>query len=517
MFLQLFDGKFVITMKLVKWVTKMEKNIKLQKRTMILFFAIMIVFSSISGGVYAAFQPSQVSTLAGTGELGSLNGKVQNAKFSFPSYAVQTKEGSMIISDTQNHLIRKVSNGNVETLAGVTEEVDAYGFPVGGFKDGNQNQAMFNEPKGLAVDAEGTIYIADSGNNAIRKMTTDGTVETVTDQLNGPTDIVISQTGTLYVTDTLNHQVVEVDQDGNVRTVAGGGYTSDGDWLIGDFADGNGLAAQFNEPTGLAIDAEYNLYVSDKGNQRIRKVTEGGEVTTVAGSGENTIEGTSYIEGGYIDGVASQAKFNYPNGLTIDEEGVLYIADTYNHVIRKLENNQVSTVAGNGDSGITSGTESNAQFSGPEDITVLNNNNLVVVDRLNNRLRIINWYELPVENEVNSDVTVAYNDEYILFPDEQPKIVNSRTMVPLRALSEFFNYEVVWESETETVYLSRDDQVITLQIGNTEVDLNGELFTLDAEPFIQGDRTHVPVRFISEAFDYQVDWLSKERAVLLRD
>ena len=210
---------------------------------------------------------------------------------------------------------------NVTTLAGD-------GSPR--FQD--TNPAAFSDPFGVAVAADGTVYVADAGeSNRIRKITPDGIV----------------------------------------ATFAGG---KEG------FSDGLTMAASFNTPSGLAIDADGNLYVADTGNHRIRKITPEGQVSTLAGDGT----------AGYVDGPASQARFNGPIGVAVDARGNTYVADTYNDRIRVISSDgQVSTVAGNGTPGYVDGDRSTAQFDTPCGIVTAADGSLIVADTGNDRLRKI--------------------------------------------------------------------------------------------------------------------------------
>ncbi|WP_102348177.1 stalk domain-containing protein [Bacillus sp. Marseille-P3661] len=474
-----------------------------------------------SSMVDAAFKPANVKTIAGSGELGYQDGSASLAKFNSPTVAVEGSNGTYYIVDTHNHRIRVVNaNNQVSTFAGVTTENDEYGFAVGGFKDGAASTAMFNLPKGLARSNEGILYVADSGNNAIRAIDTNGTVSTVMKDLQGPSDVVISQTGELIVSDTLNHRIVKITEQGGVSVIAGGGYSKDGDWLVGGYADGNGQAAKFNEPTGLAVSKSGEIYVADTGNQRIRKISADGTVTTVAGSGSEKIGDFGYIAGGFADGDAKQAQFNFPTGLAFDTNGNLYVADSLNHVVRVITSaGEVQTVAGiAGESGNKVGPESKAQFHRPSDVTVLTNGELLIADEMNNKVRMIDWFELPASFvKGNKNIEVVFNNNPVVFSDAKPKIINNRTMIPLRAVTETFGYKVDWNEVTKGITIQNGEQIIELTVGETTVK-GTNTFAMDVAPEVEKstNRTYVPIRFIAEAFNYQVDWLGVEQVVLIR-
>jgi len=235
-----------------------------------------------SGNLYLADQGNDtirmiasnaaVTTLAGLARSsGSTNGTGGNARFYFPVGVATDTSGNVYVADTDNHTIRKIAPGGVvSTLAGLA------GFP--GYTDGVGNGARFNYPDGVTVDAAGNVYVADTSNELIRKITPGGVVTTVA--------------GTVFTSGT---------------------------------NDGTGAAALFNGPKGLALDSSTNLYVADTGNDTIRKITPAGVVTTLAGLG-----GVS----GRVDATGKAARFYAPSGLAMDTSGNLYVADTYNQCLR---------------------------------------------------------------------------------------------------------------------------------------------------------------------------------------
>ena len=230
-------------------------------------------------------------------------------------------------------------------------------------RDGKQ--PSFSDPYGVAVAADGTIYVADAGeSNRIRKIL----------------------------------------PDGNVTTLAGG---SEG------FADGIGASASFNTPSALALGPDGNLYVADTGNNRIRKITPEGNVSTVAGDGT----------AGYVDGPAATAQFNAPIGLTVSGGGDIYVADTYNDVIRMITTEgQVTTIAGGGTPGYADGEQKVALFDTPCGIIVANNN-LIVADTGNGRLRKVSAEgsvtTLPVSGEeLSSPAGLAFSHDSFLYVTE---------------------------------------------------------------------------------------------------
>lgn len=272
-----------------------------------------------------------ISTVAGSGQLGSSGdgGLAINAAMNEPNGVVADGTGNLYISDTNNHRIRKVNSaGIITTIAGL-------GLPGFGGDGGAGTQALFNTPVGLVLDTAGNLLIADGGNHRVRKLNlSTGIITTMAGngygfggdggqamqaQLNFPTGVALDQNGNLYIAETSNHQVRKVTPAGVISCYAGAGtrgFSGDG---------GQATAAQFNAPGGLTVDAAGNLYVTDQGNHRVRKVASDGMITTVAGTGNATSQTSD--EGG----LATNAALNAPAGVAVDGAGNLFIADTGNH------------------------------------------------------------------------------------------------------------------------------------------------------------------------------------------
>lgn len=488
---------------------------------------------------------AQVTTAAGKGDLGDANGEASEATFRAPWSLLPLADGSVLIADARSHLIRKLSGGLVSTYAGITLAKDAYAFPVGGLIDGPLAASVFQQPKGLAADAAGNVYVADAENHAIRKIDRDGQVTTVAGSgvlgakdgkgseasFHSPQDVAVAADGTVYVADTLNHAIRKIASDGTVTTLNAPSTrvveVSPGEVKpAGDFADGSLETSKFNEPTGIAIDAKGNLYVSDSGNQAIRYVDLAAQtVTTVAGSsavsyGKNAL----YVKGGFADGAAADARFNFPRGLAVTSGGGVLIADSLNHSVRYLKDGIVRTVAGDREQfgGQADGIESIASLQHPADVAILADGSLLVADAYNNKIRKIDFYELPAGIADDGEVKVVYGDRKIEF-DAQPEIVNDRTMVPVRPVAEAIAFDVRYEENgqgEQTVELSKDGKTVRFAIGRETLTTiaGGEARTsvIDAAPYIKEGRTYVPVRFFAEELGLDVQWDDATRTVILR-
>lgn len=333
---------------------------------------------SQTAATVAVTDKSQVSTYAQLNPSGS------------PAYAVKGAGDTLVVSDAQRHTLQIL--GADKTVSDVTARNNAvgeYAISAGGYKDGPAGKARLNTPNGIARDEKGLLYVADSANGAIRIVDQKGAVRTLADGLNYPTGIVLGSDGALYVAETLGHRILKIDVQGLKTVLAGGGYPLKEEVPEGRFADGRGEQAQFNEPRGLAIDADGNLYVADTGNQRIRKVTPEGIVTTLAGAGTEKIKNTPYISGGYQDGNAETALFNFPTGLAVSPNKTVYVADSLNHCIRAiLPSGVVRTLAGTGVSGNKDGPADQAQFNLPTDILFWKDGSLLIIDQGNALVRI---------------------------------------------------------------------------------------------------------------------------------
>lgn len=380
-----------------------------------------------------------ITTIAGTGStgFGGDGGAATGAQLNVP-YAVTTDGQDVYIADTNNNRIRRVdSAGMITTVAGGGNSEDGglatdakllspQGIVVGELGmyipdtvgnigrvwhvdsagviatvaggrsiigDGaGATAAQLGDPLGVAIDALGEIYVADTGYERIRRIDRTGVITTVAGngifgyggdgsaataaELSSPGDLAIDGVGNLYIADTSNHRIRRVDPNGTITTVAGtgtGGYSGDG---------GAATAAKLFFPYGVAVDGAGNLYIADTYNQRIRRVDTSGEITTVAGVGTLGYSG---------DGsAATAAQLHYPHGVAIDKLGNLYIADTYNHSIRRVDpTGIITTVAGVGTSGFSGdgSAAAVAELNAPTHIVVDQLGNLDIADSQNYRIR----------------------------------------------------------------------------------------------------------------------------------
>ncbi|TYP73782.1 stalk domain-containing protein [Paenibacillus methanolicus] len=482
----------------------------------------------------------EIHTLAGSGEYAYREGKGSEATFNQPT-SLLAVSGSLVLADTHNQRIRTIAaDGATSTLAGTDWASGDWDLALGGLNDGKIGESVLNEPGGLAADANGNMYIADTENHAIRKLDRAGMLTTIAG--NGaigskdgqsaearfyhPLDVAVTADGIIYVADTLNHVIRKIEA-GKVSTIGTPPeraiLSAEEAELAGNFADGPLAGAKFNEPSGLALDAKGNLFVSDTGNQRIRYIDFGqGVVTTVAGGRTGLFPGygeeEAYVTGDYADGVAAEAKFNAPRGLAVTSEGGLLIADSLNHAIRYLKDGVVTTLAGTpGDTGRVDGVASASGFNKPTDVAWLGGDSFAVADAGNNRIGIVRPYALPAGLKKAETIHLLLDRQRIA-TDAAPVVMNAATFVPVRVITEQLGFTVQYR-EGKTV-LTRGELSYTVTakaalIAKSEAGKTQNV-KLSAVPFYKEGRLFVPVRFFAEEAELDVQWLSDVGAVLMR-
>jgi DNA-binding beta-propeller fold protein YncE len=320
-----------------------------------------------------------VITFAGTGSAGAVDGTKAQASFDDPTQIAIDGQGFFYVTDKENNAIRRISpQGVVTTIAGT----GASGF------SNTTGAITFNFPDGVAANSGGNyVYVADEGNNAIRLLTDQVTASTLAGdgypgytnasdtaaRFNAPAAVAIDSSGNVYVADDGNNVIRKISSKGNVTTLAGSGQRGS--------VDATGTAASFNQPQALCVDIAGNVYVADQGNNKIRKITAQGVVTTIAGNGT----------AGLLDGKFTASEFNQPAGIAIDSNGNLFVGDSGNNVIRKIvpATGAVITYAGSGQAGATNGTLSSSTFSNPQGLVVTPQGLIYVVDTGNDLIRVI--------------------------------------------------------------------------------------------------------------------------------
>jgi sugar lactone lactonase YvrE len=326
-----------------------------------------------------------VTTLAGNGEEGYADGTGTAAQFNQPQDVAVDGTGNVYVAE-ENQRIRKISpEGVVTTLAGSGER---------GYADGTGAVAKFYYPRGVAVDGAGNVYVAEE-NQRIRKISPKGVVTTLAGSTTGyadgtgtaarfhyPKSVAADGSGNVYVGDSNNHRIRKISPEGAVSTLAGSGEAG--------YADGPAQAAQFSGPRGVTVDGSGNIYVADGANNRICKISPDGVVTTLAGITPDVVTANPGNTKGYANGTGAEARFRFPGAVAVDRAGNVYVADVENNRIRKISpEGMVSTLAGSGEAGYADGPAQAAQFNYPLGVAVDESGNIYVADRDNHCIRKI--------------------------------------------------------------------------------------------------------------------------------
>ncbi len=347
--------------------------------------AMFLAFAFFISGIFKAQTISTIAGTVGAGYSGD-GGVATSAQLNNSAGVALDAFGNIYIADASNHRIRKVSpTGTITTFAGTG---------VGGFSgDGGQAvSAQLNNPFGIAVDAIGNVYIGDFSNHRVRKVNTLGVISTIAGtttagfsgdgaaanlaQLNLPFGVAVDGAGNIYIVDSGNNRVRKISNTGIISTIAG--------TTVAGFGGDGGIAtlAQLNNPRGVSVDGAGNVYIADMANQKVRKINTSGIISTIAGT----------TTGGYSGdgGQATIAQLTSPHGVAIDKAGNVYIADAGNHRIRKVNTSGViSTYAGTGTSGYSGdgGAATSAQLNIPAGINIDAGGNIFIADASNNRIR----------------------------------------------------------------------------------------------------------------------------------
>lgn len=329
----------------------------------------------------------RVGTVAGNAGQKSLDGSASSARFNNPWGVAVDGSGNIYVADSASHVIRKVDiNHNVSTFAGT--------IGVAGANDainGPATSASFNLPQGIAFDGSGNLFVTDSGNNIIRKITPSSAVSTIAGtagtsgtadgtgasaQFNNPEGIAFdASAGVLYVCDTWNHTIRKLTTDGTVWNVS----TFAGTAGVAGNQNAIGTAASFSFPQGIAVDAAGSVYVADTANQLIRSIDPSGQVNTLAGTSGTT---------GSLNG--SGGLFWDPTGIAVDAQKNVYVTDAFNHAVRKIDQGRnVMTIAGTAAVFGSGDGQTSAQFWSPQGITLDANGNLIVADTANGTIRML--------------------------------------------------------------------------------------------------------------------------------
>lgn len=360
--------------------------------------------------------------------------------------------GNIYVADTYNNMIKKITAEGLEIVAGGFDIKGNMGFPKGRLVDGKALEARFNQPRDIYITNSGVIYVADTGNNVIRKIEA-GYVSTIsgngkpgfTDgmanvaQFNLPSALTMDSEGKLYVADTLNNSIRVISKDGSVQTLS---FMPDGQTLT---------SGALNEPSDILFDDKGVLYILDSGNQSIKRVQDG-VISLVAGTVNDVNINTGYVNAGLVDGVGNEAKFNFPKGFAMDGKGNLFVADSWNHVIRVITpEGEVHTFSGEPFKGNIDGDIKTARYDIPTGI-IVNNGVLVISDMWNNEIK---------------EIQIDYNDMHFgnsdwMFWDDHNEVVLDKPIInegnvylmPFKSTMMYYGYDVSWDAVNRRVLYS---------------------------------------------------------------
>ena len=346
------------------------------------------VAAVVATGASGASRAGTIATIAGTGTAGYSGdgGRATAAQLSGPDAVAVDGRGNVYIADRENNRVRRVSaSGTITTIAGT----GVAGFSGDG---GPATAAQLNLPSGVAVDARGTVYIADLANNRVRAVNPAGTIVTIAGtgvrgitgnggpatsaQLNSPGGVAVDGKGNVYFAE--GARVRKVGSDGTITTVAGTG--------VRGFSGDGGLAtaARLNGPEGVAVDALGSVYVADYSNSRVRKVSPAGTITTIAGNGRTGVAGDG--------GPANEARVSAPVGVAVDQRGNVYISDEIGQRVRMVgRNGTITTIAGTAGAGSSGdgGPATSARLNVPYGVAVDGNGDVYITEYTGNRVRKI--------------------------------------------------------------------------------------------------------------------------------
>jgi len=431
--------------------------------------------------------------------------------------------GNLVVADSKCDRIQLL-DGDRNRRVGLPGQFGLSYRDSGALIDGFRENAMFMKPSGVSVCRAGEVIIADTGNHVIRRMDDEYVITIAGNgkagfsdgkegeaQFNSPRSAVMCPDGYIYVSDTLNHIIRRIDPEGFVTVFAG---------LPGEsgFADGSLATARFYEPCGLYIDQDGVIYIADSANHAIRKI-ENGIVSTIAGRPGERDRYTGYNQGGYIDGNNDLARFNFPRDIALLPEAGILVADSMNHVIRLITPDETRTIAGNGMAGQFYASAENLKITRPEGIYT-DGEIMFVADSFNNRVLAVPLTERILEGRpsrlqmltdtgISIDSRYSYQGDIRVFIGSQwvdmgrvaPWNTASAIYVPIRPLFEALGAEVVLDERTNTLSIIFGEWTTVL--------------ALDIDYFILRGIAVTTIEEIERLFPHTFEWFPEFSTIAL--
>ena len=444
-------------------------------------------------------------------------------EFYYPIGIAVLDDGRLIVADSMCDRIQIIGDERT-TRIGKPGQYGLSYFDSGALVDGYRENALLRKPSDVAVAPNGDIIICDTGNHVIRRMDDEFVITVAGNGVSGyqdgkeaqsrfnePRSVALGHDGIIYVADTMNHCIRRIDPDGNVTLFAGVPEAS-------GYRDGTLFEAQFHEPSGIAVLPSGDIIVADSGNHSIRLISNR-DVSTVAGAPGELDRASGYPQGGYIDGANASARFNFPRGIAIMPDGSILVADSLNHAVRLIDGETTRTLVGNGIAGMFYGSAENMSLTRPEGVAT-DGETLYVSDTVNNRVVAVPLGERIMEGRPSRDAMLmstgisldsrySYNGDIRVFLGDQrvdmgrvpPWNTPESVYVPIRPLFEALGAAVTLDERSNVLSVTILDQDTLLQ--------------LDRDYFILRGVAVTTIDEIARLFPYILEWFPEFSMIAL--
>lgn len=426
----------------------------------------------------------------------------KDAGLYIPYGITQLSDGTVYMADTYSNRVLKLQGDKIDVTAGTNSA-------NGGYKDAAASDSIFNQPLDVAANSKGELFVADSENNSIRKIA-NGKVTTLSGtgtagysdgdrtkgQFNLPSGLAVDAQDNLYIADTLNHVIRKITPDGKVSTVAGIG-TSAG------YVDGSAGSARFNEPTDVAVAKDGSLYVADSGNHCIRKITEG-KVTTVAGLPKENPEDNTYKLGGYLDGKSAQ--FNFPKSLIVLNTGEILVADMMNNAVRKIKTSGEVVTILNSDNDLEAPVglmyKNDKIYVSQKWKAGLKEFTLGAEKVVSSSISHIKWLVTTPFSPASDKIQVWCEGTQVANQIVSPEMTGKDVYLPIRTLAQALGGEVNWDAKLKAASLTLNGKTLTLSSNNTALKMIKNNYAGE-------------IKYLENTFGIKIDWVEQYRAIVI--